>query len=370
MSIFDVKGKKVLETDYPSFDLWYPFRRHFNTTEGSGTTGQYGHNNNFVIAHLSDIHNDSVRYKRFLEFVNKNKQHIDCAVVTGDIVDAPDPSLFSSMLSQEAGYDFDLLKVVGNHEKSYADVGPVTNAFIYTSLGMNTNTGLTYYYKDYPEKKIRVVVLNSYANDSAPTKRHYTQAQITFLINALQGAIENNYNVLIGMHDSEGDFPTPNDSGFYQRWSQSMPDGKQSSANLDGEQPIADIINAFKHGTSINKTYTYNDGGETLTVNTTFTTAGSFVAYMHGHYHIDRIGYSKKYSDQLYLDISIGCLQSDYRVINWVDRIDTPRIVGDKSEDLFNLYAIDIENKVVKVARVGADMNDLLEERKLAIFTF
>ena len=54
----------------------------------------------------------------------------------------------------------------------------------------------------------------------------------------------------------------------------------------------------------------------------------------------------------------------------WEQVSDLPRINGEKTEDLFNVYGFDAVNKVIKVCRVGSDVNDILEERKFATYTW
>ena len=45
-------------------------------------------------------------------------------------------------------------------------------------------------------------------------------------------------------------------------------------------------------------------------------------------------------------------------------------VIGTKSEDCFNVYAFDFVNKLVKIVRVGADMNDRMEPREVACFEY
>ena len=49
---------------------------------------------------------------------------------------------------------------------------------------------------------------------------------------------------------------------------------------------------------------------------------------------------------------------------------DIPHIIGTKSEDCFNVYGVDTANKTIKVVRIGGDMNDLMEKREVAYFSY
>lgn len=92
---------------------------------------------------------------------------------------------------------------------------------------------------------------------------------------------------------------------------------------------------------------------------------------MCGHVHREFLGYSRLYPDQLYLCLPACCLKSTYRPdVVWNAYTDTPRVVGKKEEDLFNLYAFDFTTKIVKVYRVGADMSANLTPRHTAVFQY
>lgn len=49
---------------------------------------------------------------------------------------------------------------------------------------------------------------------------------------------------------------------------------------------------------------------------------------------------------------------------------DLPRVEGEDCENAFNVYTFDLDNRIVKVLRVGSDMNDLMEDRVKAVYTF
>jgi hypothetical protein len=329
----------------------------------------------FCIAHSTDIHTDTIRMKNFNDFVD-GVPEIDLAVCTGDYTIQASDSEFAvcSLVPSTKS----ILKVVGNH-----DVLSNTRSLAATKTIMGISEDNLYYYKDYSDKKVRIIVLNQYDVDNnivvssgeVKTVRqrtsHYSQNQIDWLINALDGAISNDYNVIVCMHTPEGQMPPrSNDKKFYQR-NQNWRD----HTNVCSGPIIEDIINAFKHGSTINATYSYSDTEvniPSVSVNHTFASDGKFVCYIAGHLHSDFIGYSTNYEDQLYLIETCTCaIPQIYPDRNYGEEVnDLPRIPGTVSEDAFNIYCFDFDKKHVKVVRIGSNVNDLMEDRDKDLYNY
>lgn len=364
MPIYDINGTKIVETDNLKCDNLSSLRYHFNTTEGINPWGHYNHYNLFTLAHISDVHNDPVRYDRFMRFVSDNKKYIDAGIVTGDLVDVSTVAAFKEMTDKET-YNIDLIKCIGNHEKANSG-NPLTDEQIYANWNQTTNTGKLYFYRDYTSKKIRLICLDVY--DPIEGDNHYQQTQIDWFIDTLKDAKTKGYTVIVARHNVEGGYTnlTPNQKGFFQRWYQ----WAEIVSIYNRGTIIEDIVDAFKNGLSLNKTYTFTDSTPLITVNTSFSGNGDFACYLCGHYHGDFIGYSVAHPNQLYITVAQGCYESTIRSGRWDTVSDLPRIEGEKSENLFNVYGFDTTNKVIKVCRVGSDVNDILEERKFATYTY
>ena len=371
MAVFDIDGDISRLDDgsqiNPLYDL-APLKYYFNDSVYSTGLNRY---DLFSVAHISDLHNDPVRYRRFLKFVNDNSDFIDMCAITGDIVDAPSVATFTEMVAEEK-YNLDILKSCGNHEKKFLNLS-MTNAQVYTNWGLTTNTGGLYYYKDYSTQKIRIIALNPYDTEITADDSTFSQAQIDWFINTLKSAITSNYAVLIMRHNFDGGKSVSNNYGFYQRffwW-----DGHfETELNCSGT-PIEDIVHAFMTGGTISETYTFKNGAPSITVDTSFSTAGHFIAYLIGHNHADLVGFSPNYSDQLYLAVAQGVCFSTYRggtsgTSTWTSASDLARYGDTKSQDLFNLYAFDTAKKQVKIIRIGASINDQLERRETAVIPY
>ena len=326
----------------------------------------------FCIAHISDVHADPVRYERFRTFVD-NVYSINTAICTGDLVSFHNNDATKMQIEHERmfsiGGEKDVMIVVGNHEKTGS------GDTLYTEQQIKDYSGLEnlYYYKDWTNEtrdlayKVRVIVLNQHDYDGTDigiaNRTHYSQTQINWFINTLKEASNDDRAVMVAMHKTDKFVqPTNNDYGFNCNF----------PSNLDTNQSgyiIEDIIDAFKNGTHLTGSYTWADNSQTIDVDADFSgKKGSFIAYMCGHNHRDQVGYSPQHPNQLYLCIAAGCLQQMYAPYgegNYGEQVsDLSRVIGTKSEDCFNVYGIDFDNKTVRIVRVGADITCNMKERK------
>lgn len=155
MPVYDIRGNRISKDDQLVCNEFPALKRYFDTT--TITSDVVNGESLFMVAHISDLHNDPIRYGRFLKFVSENSAYINVAIETGDLVDAPIASLFTEMANEEK-YDIDIIKCVGNHESSFGNT-TISLANLYSSLKMNTNTGKLYYYKDYDNYDLRIIVM-------------------------------------------------------------------------------------------------------------------------------------------------------------------------------------------------------------------
>ena len=143
--------------------------------------------------------------------------------------------------------------------------------------------------------------------------------------------------------------------------------------SVSGEHIIEDIVDAFQRGASISKSITYADSSVTVTVNATFASKGTFICYLSGHAHIDFIGYSKVYPNQLICMVQGGVINSTMRseaTAHWKGMYDTPRVAGTATADSINVYAIDTIARLVKVAKIGSTLTDKFVPRSFAMFGY
>jgi hypothetical protein len=321
----------------------------------SGTEKNYS--GLFTIAHISDIHTDSARYQNFIDYINANN-NIDASICTGDFVIDASNSYEFDFIALDSG---NVLHVVGNHDK-----GGITTAAVKSKLMPSESA--TYYYKDYDD--IRIIVLDQCLDGgTGGTLGYYGSEQIEWLLDVLDESTDK--HVIIAMHTVENKpVPVAGNSAFYQRYYRNDAATGEASGSANGDTIIQNIINAFSNGTTLNKTYTFRNG-DVISVNHTFS-GGVFIGYFVGHLHADFIGVDSLYNNQMYYGVTCGACVPDYApTSNYGESYsDLTRIPSDKSEDAFNVYVIDTISRLVKVVRVGSDRNDILQDRKYAVYTY
>ncbi len=285
-----------------------------------------------VLLHFSDVHNSERALKRILEFCDACPSLVTDILHTGDSVNNRYGEGVSAFHMDGADK---ILNIVGNHDMLRPAEGwdwkqRATNEELYALLfapfcarwdvQMAKNT--TYWFKDYEEYRFRLVGIDSTLKDDAE--------QLMWIENVLRDALEREYSVVIATHYAPAKrmvIPCGFSSAHLSVVAQD-----DSTALVPALQ---DVVQAF-----------IEQGGE-------------FVCYLSGHTHTDYVWYGKEYPQQL-------CVTVDSSHVGYANYwSDTLRQEGTKSEDLFNLFSFDTEQKLVKIVRVGANTNTWLQSKRM-----
>ncbi len=321
-----------------------------------------------VIGHFSDIHGDIKRFGSCLYLFEYFGAAF--AVHTGDtaVWDMRDDCSFFAEAAKTSKVP--LYNCLGNHD-TFAGLTPIKNSELHRELlsplaGISQIEGQGYYYADFPEHKIRLVVLNNYDLDTTPDWRkrgvyEIHKEQCLWLIDTLKDAATNELSVIIASHESDREIKAgANDYGFCQRYSP-RPWGQPKPHE---HSIITDIIDAFKHGKEININVKWSESGQTVIISDRFDECGDFLFYINGHTHGDHVGYLDTYPDQLSLGMPCsGCFPEGYHNIG-EELSDLPRIPDTISEDCVNFYVLDREKRTVSIVRFGACITDELKVRR------
>lgn len=337
-------------------------------------TSNYANNKMYsmpILCHISDTHGDAMRMKRCVKFC-EYLGGVDAVLHSGDAVAWNNTSKMTYIDDVAKDSSIVVLPCIGNHEAMSATAQDLYDNMSYlmtkNNVIIDSNTDVpTYYYKDITDKKIRIIVLNQFFADG----RHYTQDELNFFVNALL-TTQNEYGVIVMAHSPEGR-PTRdnNHSAFYR----DVTVGEGFVYLVDYAKPIQEIVDAFISRVTLTKSYTqkYGNEAETLTVNADFTNIDSsveFIAHITGHEHEDCIGYNAETTNkQLMLNITcgVGIMGGSVELSN---DSDLGRDGKGQSQDAFNIYAIDRVNGTVRIARVGANINNQMKERKYMIIPY
>ena len=331
-----------IETDTLSLNDRIKSIREHKTLKPYVSTGKYWKADPLVLLHFSDIHGDSENLQRIIDYnseITAKGKLIDDVLCTGDVV----------LKNQQDGMTFfdnvqgsnKVLLAIGNHEVAvytgtgpdegteYDALGPVDtyNTYIKDRIsnwnvtqpnGAEEN-GYCFYYKDYASSKVRLIVLD------LTHFRGIEDAQLPWFVNTMNGAKEAGYSVVVACH-----YPFNN----YDAIECSFTGIGRYSEAAGWIIPLsfAEAVNTFK------------------------TEGGEFVCWLTGHLHQDIVLTPHSYPNQLCISIGNAALST---LSN--PNADGVRIIGDKSQDLFNIVCIDTYAKKVSLKRVGCNFNRIMQ---------
>ncbi|MBP5737735.1 MAG: metallophosphoesterase [Abditibacteriota bacterium] len=303
--------------------------------------GSYGYRKEvrpFVLFHFSDIHSDGEEFARLVAFYTEYEKYFDCAVCTGDIVQASFSKSDFSYWAKTPGHE-KIMIIIGNHDtlrdhgnwdaaawEDLLSMQETYDAYLAANIdnwGAVYEKGKTYWYKDYPEKKMRLVGLDNMLR--ADKDKAAADGQFRWFEKILSDAKAKGLSVLVCQH-----MPPQNigkvDSNFTAT-------GRTEGGWYDETIRYQAAVDKFKKS------------------------GGSFVMYLAGHLHRDEICYNKDYPNQLFFCIdssSIEQCEANSYVM---------RTRGAKAMDLADAVVVDTSAKTVKIIRVGVNLDSFLRPK-------
>ena len=163
----------------------------------------------FVLFHFSDIHGGGYELKRLADFYNHYQKYFDDAICTGDLIHLNGLDDFTFWENTPGAEKF--LFVLGNHDFLNNDVGNWNKRYTKQQLfdkyfarliknwNVTNKEGCPYFYKDYPEKKIRLIGI-----DGSFRGKDF-EDQLSWLKDALAGAKEKDHSVIMAYHYNPAD---------------------------------------------------------------------------------------------------------------------------------------------------------------------
>ena len=287
-----------------------------------------------TLLHFSDIHGDETNFKGIVQYIRKNKSMLTDVICTGDIVNYQ----FSDGIDwwKNNIENNRILMCIGNHDplvtqgtfdwfgKNAAECYERYFSPYIANWGVNYTQDLCYYYKDYSDVSIRLIVLDGMRWNNI--KEDTVQEE--WFKQQLNDAKEKNLHVIVASH-----FPPDTSAG-----------NKNNNINFDcwyatqaweNEQygllnpKVADSIDSFQKN------------------------GGNFICYIGGHTHGDLFRPLKRYPNQLMVIVAnASCSEHVKNAVCWYSRSES-----DNSQELFNLLNIDTENKILSIVRVGCSFD-------------
>lgn len=277
--------------------------------------------------HFSDIHGDKKRLQNIIEFKEYYSDYIADIIHTGDTVRYYSTDGITFWNEVEGAEN--ILNCIGNHDTLVGStwIG-MTMAEAYTTYfapyisnwGVTGTSGQTYYYKDYTDNKVRLIVLDI---------MHQSADQLTWFTSTLASARTANLHVIVAVHSRA-------------HWQFT------SHVTAWDDKPLVPSYTAGYSDTSAS-TYPENLSDDYADAVDDFMTGGGyFVCWIHGHTHHKMFAQLQTHPNQL--DVAV----ENASIPNFAWTYVKARIENSKSEDCFNVFAVDVDSKVLRIMTVGA----------------
>ncbi len=280
------------------------------------------------LLHFSDLHYDPANMQRIIDWYNAHVSDIDDILNTGDIVNTHYGTTgYAGVEGVER-----ILNTIGNHDIDsdggghYAEHTGVDgyNAYIKPFVAhwgvtqpANAETqGRCYYYKDYPSKGIRLIVLDTIVA--------YTRgsAQQTWFQGVLADAKAQDLSVVVAAHwIAEARVALSTHFAPHDEF--------HASGNADSVLVNDDV-------------QTFIDGG------------GKFICHLVGHGHADHIGVMKDHPRQLCIMVGAANGLDPMNILH-VNHGGEVRRQGTRSQDNFNIVGINTDQHTVTLIKIGVD---------------
>ncbi len=283
-----------------------------------------------VFLHCSDIHNSVSALHRILAYYEYHKDWITEVLHTGDITNCR--FCEHADILEDPGMKT-MLNITGNHDGLYDaegwnwdHVAPSEEMYqryfapFHADWGVVMEENTTYWYKDYDQYMLRLVAVD--------TSRFNCEPQYAWLKATLEEARLKGYHIIIAAHHTAA-FGVPIRCGFTTIAKMRHTCHRWETLEPQIQQIVQDFMDA---------------GGE-------------FVCYLTGHQHADYLWVSGRFPQQLIVTVDTANPgQATYSS-------DTHRVLGTRTEDLFNLFSYDLKNHIVKIVRVGANVDCTMQRK-------
>lgn len=295
-----------------------------------------------VLLHFSDLHGYTGALNRILEFDETFSQYIDDMIHTGDTAN----NHFGDANRFQELEDTYVLNVIGNHDNwvsgsvsDRVDATPteVYNKYIkkfadYQGSGISQpanaeSLGLCYYFKDYAESKLRLIVLDC---------MYWDNDQNTWFAEVLEDARTLGYSVLCADHYCPHSSWTPIRECTFQ----SVVAGINTSdaSSILAPAAAATLQEAIDNGLQ-------------------------FVCWIFGHHHRDQFGCLADYPTQFAMAV-------DKAANNDSHERDSVRMTTGRTVDCFNIIAVDTTCKIMTVMRIGNNRDKFMRQKNYLVFDY
>ena len=295
-----------------------------------------------TLMHFSDVHDDLSGMVFVRELAKRFGSKLDDVIHTGDaVLRNYDDGVVNWVNS---GCAESVINVIGNHDTELnlvlqaAGKDNVYNTFFapyISGWGVTQPDGVTdssspnyhalYYYKDYTQPNVRLIVLDT---------NFWNDAQKTWLSSVLGGALTGEMCVVVACHDVKKMTSMP-ESNFSDYAGENINETGNTYANQpdDWLDPVQTFIN----------------------------NGGNFAGIIAGHNHEGNMGYMTNYPD-------IFCFVSDKASVARTSG--TARKSGECNANTVNIVTINPSEKLFKIVKIGAEIDGKMRGKHVFCYDY
>lgn len=299
-----------------------------------------------VLLHYSDIHGRTTCQNRINDFREFWSDYIDDTIQTGDLVTSywGDGSAFDEEVEPEVNPSKDILCVIGNHDTASKSgntfywhtyqgkqaydryISPYVANWNVEQPDNAAENGYCFYYKDYADSKIRLIVLDTFNADDT-----YGATQQSWFTDVLNDAILEGLSVIVASH--------------FRIKCETLLKSPFTCPGAAVENPDTSVCN----DPYVPLVKNFIDNG------------GKFVCWITGHSHYDAISKtSEEQGSQINICVNRAGAYGSTSTSLWETN---SRINVDFSDwktfDCFNVMAIDTYYKYITLYRVGSNWDKM-----------
>ena len=321
----------------------------YNALKVFGINSTSVNNNNIVsLLHFSDLHGSKRKLQRIVDFVKGNSNLITDAIHSGDTTAAyySDTNVWNNVVGAEY-----IMNSIGNHDcwiegqtwpypysatseqvfKTIMVGNDSSNPFI-DKWGVQYEENKCYYFKDYSNANVRLIVLDSL---------HYDEEHHSWFVEKLNEALTQDLHIVCVTHYQ---CITGQEKIELGGWN-------SIKYNLGRKTPTPD--SQIDHRL---------DERPYLAVDNFITNGGKFICWLSGHTHFDMVGFVNDHTNQLSVVVDTS---ADYDVY-----VEEDRTNGTKNEDAFNIAAVNTADGILRIVRVGCDCDMWLRSKKTICYDY
>ena len=322
---------------------------HLLVQAGATRTKFLGHDDKYEVlqfVHFSDVHRRLEMWNRTVQYINHYQDYISFALHTGDYCGAT-RNLYTDLYTEGDTCNRTIYNCVGNHDTFNEDMSRGDQATTQDLLFRHTENwnanfcdcaNPTAYYTDFPQANVRMIVLDVY---------YSIDEQRKWLANVLEDALQKGLCVITASHETTALVENTYNCTFHTLNDFNQMRINEVTRRNDGvynepefgfvDRPLfEETICAFKEK------------------------GGTHICHLAGHSHHDYFGLTK--AGVLNSVVPSSCA--------WDGWCDGKRVRGTKTYDCFNIVSIDANIGLLKIVRVGDNLDHYLRKRTALCYDY